>query len=119
MHIRDHLLASAAVKEQTADTCAEATEKAAMAIASSLRSGGKLMLCGNGGSAGDAQYILMLFVCRSLMTCSDFVSIVVVYNAEPGALFARLPVRFQNSRICRQEIPSYCNQVHDKTCAVA
>ena len=62
MHIRDHLLASAAVKEQTADTCAEATEKAAMAIASSLRSGGKLMLCGNGGSAGDAQHLAAEFV---------------------------------------------------------
>ena len=44
MNIRDHLMASAAVKEKTADICAEATEKAAMAIASSLRSGGKLML---------------------------------------------------------------------------
>jgi len=62
MHIRDHLLASAAVKEQTANTCAEATEKAAMAIASSLRSGGKLMLCGNGGSAGDAQHLAAEFV---------------------------------------------------------
>lgn len=62
MHIRDHLLASAAVKEQTADTCAEATEKAAMAIASSLRSGGKLMLCGNGGSAGDAQHLAAEFI---------------------------------------------------------
>jgi phosphoheptose isomerase len=62
MNIRDHLLASAAVKQQTADACAEATEKAAMAIASCLRSGGKLMLCGNGGSAGDAQHLAAEFV---------------------------------------------------------
>lgn len=62
MNIRDHLMASAAVKERAAETCVEATEQAAMAIAASLQSGGKLMLCGNGGSAGDAQHLAAEFV---------------------------------------------------------
>ena len=55
-------MASAAVKERAAETCVEATEQAAMAIAASLQSGGKLMLCGNGGSAGDAQHLAAEFV---------------------------------------------------------
>ena len=33
-------------------------------IVASLRQGGKLLLCGNGGSAGDAQHIAGEFVCR-------------------------------------------------------
>lgn len=62
MNIRNHLMASAAVKERAAETCVEAAEQAAMAIAASLQSGGKLMLCGNGGSAGDAQHLAAEFV---------------------------------------------------------
>ena len=34
------------------------------AVAQSLAAGGKLLLCGNGGSAGDAQHIAGEFVCR-------------------------------------------------------
>ncbi|MGC6516917.1 MAG: D-sedoheptulose-7-phosphate isomerase [Candidatus Puniceispirillaceae bacterium] len=60
--IKELLLASAAVKEQTADTLSEAADKAAMAITSSLKNGGKLMLCGNGGSAGDSQHLAAEFV---------------------------------------------------------
>ena len=33
-------------------------------IVDSLRQGGKLLVCGNGGSAGDAQHIAGEFVCR-------------------------------------------------------
>jgi D-sedoheptulose 7-phosphate isomerase len=41
----------------TADTCAGAIEEAARAVVESLRHGGKLLLCGNGGSAADAQHV--------------------------------------------------------------
>lgn len=39
-------------------------EKAAEAIASTLISGGKLLACGNGGSAADASHLTTEFVCR-------------------------------------------------------
>ena len=39
-------------------------ERAAAMIANSLRAGGKLLLCGNGGSAADAQHIAAEFVGR-------------------------------------------------------
>ena len=52
--ITDILLTSAEVKRLTAEQCAGAAMQAAEMIAASLREGGKLMLCGNGGSAADS-----------------------------------------------------------------
>ena len=59
--IRTHLQESARVKERTAVTCASAIEAAIALIASSFSAGGKLLLCGNGGSAGDCQHIAAEF----------------------------------------------------------
>ena len=60
--IQDHLKNSAAVKSAAADQCSAAALEAASVIAACLKAGGKLMLCGNGGSAGDAQHIAAEFV---------------------------------------------------------
>lgn len=60
--IKDLLLASADVKEQTAVLLSDAAEQAAVIISQSLQKGGKLMLCGNGGSAGDSQHLAAEFV---------------------------------------------------------
>ena len=62
MSIKALLLASADVKEKTADQLSDKAEQAAQLIANSLRAGGKLMLCGNGGSAGDSQHLAAEFV---------------------------------------------------------
>lgn len=60
--IAGHLLASAAVKQQASEECCSAAARAAEIIADRLRGGGMLMLCGNGGSAADAQHIAAEFV---------------------------------------------------------
>lgn len=60
--IRTHMEISAQVKLAVADACSDSAEKAAYAIAKSLKQNGKLMLCGNGGSAGDAQHLAAEFV---------------------------------------------------------
>ncbi len=60
--IRTHMEISAQVKLAVADACSDAAEKAADAIAKCLKQNGKLMLCGNGGSAGDAQHLAAEFV---------------------------------------------------------
>ena len=60
--ISDILAQSAAVKLATAERCSSATFAASQMIATALQSGGKLMLCGNGGSAGDAQHLAAEFV---------------------------------------------------------
>lgn len=63
--IHDEIVAtleqSAAVKLATAAQCSDAALQAAEIIATSLAAGGKLMLCGNGGSAGDSQHIAAEF----------------------------------------------------------
>lgn len=56
-HIRSQLLKSAEVKQLMSEACTESILLAAETVAQSLRVGGKLMMCGNGGSAADAQHI--------------------------------------------------------------
>ena len=57
-----HLTAAASVMEASVEACVAPAEDAAWAIAKSLKKGGKLMLCGNGGSAADAQHLAAEFV---------------------------------------------------------
>lgn len=49
---RKHLLESAKVKQQVVEKCLESIIAATDLIADTFQSGGKLLLCGNGGSAG-------------------------------------------------------------------
>ena len=57
---------SIAVKRRTLETCAETVEQVADALFDALQAGGKIMLCGNGGSAADAQHVAGEFVGRFL-----------------------------------------------------
>jgi len=59
--ITGHLLDSAAVTRQTAEACVPDIEKAARMIAECLEKGGRLLLCGNGGSAAECQHIAAEF----------------------------------------------------------
>ncbi len=64
---RAHLLESAQIKQQVAEQCLDSILAAANLIAVSFRRGGKLLLCGNGGSAADCQHLAAEFVGR--LTC--------------------------------------------------
>ncbi|MBI4507787.1 MAG: SIS domain-containing protein [Chloroflexi bacterium] len=59
-----HLLASAEVQRATAARCLPAILAAADLIAGAFEAGGKLLLCGNGGSAAQCQHIAAEFVGR-------------------------------------------------------
>lgn len=61
---RAHLLESAQIKQQVAEECLDSILAAANLIAVSFRRGGKLLLCGNGGSAADCQHLAAEFVGR-------------------------------------------------------
>jgi D-sedoheptulose 7-phosphate isomerase len=63
-YIKDRLLESAAVKTELSRSSAERILLAAQMAADCLRSGGKIMLCGNGGSAADCQHIAAELVIR-------------------------------------------------------
>ena len=60
--VKTYLAASAEAKARSAEECAEAIVAAATLIAQSLRQGGKLLVCGNGGSAADSQHLAGEFI---------------------------------------------------------
>ena len=60
--VKDYLAASAEVKTRSFQACGEAIVAAAALITHSLRQGGKLLICGNGGSAADSQHLAAEFV---------------------------------------------------------
>jgi phosphoheptose isomerase len=61
---RIHLLESANIKRKIVENGLEKIVEAASMIASSLQTGGKILLCGNGGSAADCQHMAAEFVNR-------------------------------------------------------
>lgn len=62
--VQAHLFASAEVKRRVVEKCTDAILAAAHLIAEAFRSGGKVLLCGNGGSAADCQHMAAEFVSR-------------------------------------------------------
>jgi D-sedoheptulose 7-phosphate isomerase len=54
--VLNHFAASAAVKLDSAETLAPAITRAGLLMVRCLMSNGKILSCGNGGSAGDAQH---------------------------------------------------------------
>jgi D-sedoheptulose 7-phosphate isomerase len=64
---RRHLQESIEVKQRALDTCLPAILDAVDVVVESFRAGGKLMICGNGGSAADAQHMAAELVSRLTM----------------------------------------------------
>lgn len=60
--VREYLLETSRTASRTAERCSEAILSAAAAVVESVRGGGKVLICGNGGSAGDAQHLATEFV---------------------------------------------------------
>ena len=60
--VRDYLLETSRTAARAAESCGEEILGATAAIVESLRGGGKLLICGNGGSAGDAQHLATEFM---------------------------------------------------------
>ncbi|MFQ6028168.1 MAG: SIS domain-containing protein [Dehalococcoidia bacterium] len=57
-----HLMESAAVQRRAAAQCMDTILAAAQLIADAFKSGNKVLLCGNGGSAADCQHMATEFV---------------------------------------------------------
>src|SRR5512135_255452 len=62
--IERELRESAATKERILDQCAESISRAVDLLVRAFRGKRKLLLCGNGGSAADAQHLATEFVIR-------------------------------------------------------
>ena len=55
---------SAEVKRRMLTTCAASIQEASTILIDAVRNGGKILLCGNGGSAADAQHLAAELVSR-------------------------------------------------------
>jgi D-sedoheptulose 7-phosphate isomerase len=62
--ITDQLEESAETKKRTIDACTPSILKSIDLILGSIRNRGKVMICGNGGSAADAQHLATEMVIR-------------------------------------------------------
>lgn len=62
--ILSHFQASAQAKLNAAEALAPSIEQAARNMVHCLAQGGKILACGNGGSAADAQYFVSLMINR-------------------------------------------------------
>jgi D-sedoheptulose 7-phosphate isomerase len=63
-HVRAHLDETAGAMQRVADRCASSIVAAAEMVADTFTAGGKVLLCGNGGSAADCQHVAAEFVSR-------------------------------------------------------
>jgi len=68
-----HLSGSRSVQLRSATACADAVVAAAGMIANAFAGGGKILICGNGGSAADSQHF-----------AAEFVSQLTKENVRPG-----------------------------------
>ena len=62
--VRDYLLESAETKRRVSEQCVDSILAGADLIANCFRNVGKVLLCGNGGSAADCQHMATEFVSR-------------------------------------------------------
>jgi len=80
--IRRQLLASAALKQQLADEQVEEIAQAAQLLIQCLRAGNRILLCGNGGSAADAQHLATELVSRFLLERAALPAIALTTNSS-------------------------------------
>ena len=71
--VRTYLEETSATAQRTAETCADDIARAAELLVNALLDGGKILLCGNGGSAADSQHL-----------AAEFVSTLTVENRRPA-----------------------------------
>ena len=62
--VKEHLVRSAKTFEAVSASCVPMILQAADLLTASFKAGGMLLLCGNGGSAADAQHMAAEFVSR-------------------------------------------------------
>jgi D-sedoheptulose 7-phosphate isomerase len=100
-HGREYLERSLAVQRHGFTVCLNQVVRAAEVVVESLREGGRVLLCGNGGSAADCQHIATELVCRlskqrdrpaiSALALTTDSSVLTAYSNDSGfeGVFAR------------------------------
>ena len=76
------ILSEAAQSFSAITDIADVVEEAAQCVTESLKQGGKIFFCGNGGSAGDAQHLEAEFLGRFLKERQPLPAIALTTNAS-------------------------------------
>ena len=76
------ILEEAAASFQAVVTTAAAVERAADIVLKALRAGGKVMFCGNGGSAADAQHLAAELLGRFLLERPSWAALALGSNSS-------------------------------------
>ncbi len=80
--VRTNFLQSIEAKKESLETLVGPIEKSARVIVSSLKKGGVLITCGNGGSAADAQHLSAELVGRYLLDRKPLPAIALSTNTS-------------------------------------
>jgi D-sedoheptulose 7-phosphate isomerase len=80
--IDDSLRSASEVFAETAASCRDEIAAASEAVARCIKVGGKLMLCGNGGSAADAQHIAAEMTVKMKRVRSPLAAIALTTNTS-------------------------------------
>ena len=88
LRIQQHFIDSADLKYQCAQSLSKPIAAAVQAVLACVTSGGKVLACGNGGSAADAQHFSAEFVGRFERERPGLAALAVASEAEMRALGA-------------------------------
>ena len=109
-HFKKHFLESAALKTKMAETLPVFLEKAACWLWQTLQNGNKVLICGNGGSAADAQHFAAELVGRfekerkalpALALTTDSSNLTAIANDYAfDQIFARQVAALGNAQDC-------------------
>jgi len=81
-HVEASMREGADLRMQVVRECGKGIVEAASLMAASLRSGGKILFCGNGGSAADAQHLAAEFVGRFVLERRALASVALTTDSS-------------------------------------
>lgn len=86
--IKEQLIESIEIKKEVLDKLPSKIAKLALILADCLKKGNKILLCGNGGSAADAQHLAAELMVRLRSNCRDFPLPAIALNTDTSILTA-------------------------------
>ncbi|MEY3689400.1 MAG: D-sedoheptulose 7-phosphate isomerase [Bacteroidota bacterium] len=86
--IRTTVEASISTKQALISTQSEAIERIGIVLAEKLKSGGKVMFCGNGGSAADSQHLAAELVVRLRSSVNRAAIPAIALTVDPSIMTA-------------------------------
>ena len=105
---RSHAARHRELVERTEEHCASALAAAAALLEETFRRGGKLLICGNGGSAADCQHLATEFMCRLRSSCQRIPFPAVALTTDTSFLTA-FPNDYCFEDIFARQVEALCD----------